>query len=116
MQDYLSEGGVGNLIALPLQGQALKEGNSAFVDEHWNAYPNQWEVLLNKKKLSKEFIEDKIKEWTERSFDIAAGCEDIFENDNEKPWDKTNHFHKEDVEGLMQITLSNGVYVNTVNL
>ena len=65
MQDHLPEGGVGNLIALPLQGQALKEGNSAFVDEHWNAYPNQWEVLLNKKKLSKEFIEDKIKEWTE---------------------------------------------------
>ena len=116
MQDHLPEGGVGNLIALPLQGQALKEGNSAFVDEHWNAYPDQWEMLLSKKKLSKEFIKDKIKEWTEGSFDIAAGCEDIFENDNEKPWDKTKHFQKEDVEGLLQITLSDGVYVNTVNL
>lgn len=116
MQDHLPEGGVGNLIALPLQGQALKEGNSAFVDEYWNAYPNQWEVLLNKEKLSQEFIKDKIKEWTEGNFDIAAGCEDIFENDNEKPWDKTKHFQKEDVEGILQITLSDGVYVNTVNL
>ena len=95
MQDHLPEGGVGNLIALPLQGQALKKGNSAFVDEHWNAYPNQWEVLLSKKKLSKEFIEDKIKEWSEGSLEIAADCKDIFEN--EKPWDKAKHFHKEDV-------------------
>lgn len=116
MQDHLPEGGVGNLIALPLQGQALKEGNSAFIDEYWNAYPDQWEVLLSKKKLSKEFIEEKIKEWTEESLDIATGCKDIFENDNEKPWDKTKHFHKEDVEGILQITLSNGVYVNIENL
>ena len=32
---------IGNLVALPLQGQALKNGNSAFVDENWNAYPEQ---------------------------------------------------------------------------
>ena len=38
--------GIGNLVALPLQGQALKLGNSAFVDENWNAYPNQWEALF----------------------------------------------------------------------
>lgn len=37
---------IGNLIALPLQGQALKDGNSAFVDENWNAYPDQWKILL----------------------------------------------------------------------
>ena len=35
-QDVASS--IGNLIALPLQGQALKNGNSAFVDENWNAY------------------------------------------------------------------------------
>ncbi len=40
MQDHFPQGGVGNLIALPLQGQTLKEGNSAFIDEHWNAYPD----------------------------------------------------------------------------
>ncbi len=31
-QDTLPEGGVGNLIALPLQGKALRDGNSAFID------------------------------------------------------------------------------------
>ena len=71
VEDHLPAGGVGNLIALPLQGQALKAGNSAFIDEHWNAYPDQWEVLLSKKKLSKEFIENKIKEWSGGSLDIC---------------------------------------------
>ena len=116
MQNHLPEGGVGNLIALPLQGQALKEGNSAFIDEHWNAYPDQWEALLNKKKLSKEFIEDKIKEWTGGNANDAEDFNDIFESDNEKPWDRTKHFRKEDVDGVLQITLSNGVYVNKANL
>ena len=120
MQDHLPEGGVGNLIALPLQGQALREGNSAFTDENWNAYPDQWEVLLSKKKLSQEFIENKIKEWTEENSYTVEDCivagKDIFESGNEKPWDKTKHFHKEDVDGIIQITLSNGVYVNTFNL
>ncbi len=116
MQNHLPAGGLGNLIALPLQGQALKVGNSAFIDEHWNAYPDQWEVLLSKKKLSKEFIEDKIKEWSEGSLEIVANCKDIFESDNEKPWDRTKHFQKEDVGGIMQITLSDGVYVDAVNL
>lgn len=33
-------GSIGNLIALPLQGKALRSGNSAFVDGNWNAYPD----------------------------------------------------------------------------
>ena len=59
-QDMLPEGGIGNLIALPLQGKALRDGNSAFVDKNWNAYPNQWETLWSKPRLSKEFLELKI--------------------------------------------------------
>ena len=35
-QDTLPEGGLGNLVALPLQGKARKEGNSVFVDESSN--------------------------------------------------------------------------------
>ena len=36
LQEHLPEGKLGNLIALPLQGRALRNGNSAFVDENWN--------------------------------------------------------------------------------
>ena len=58
-QDVASS--IGNLIALPLQGQALKNGNSAFVDENWNTYPNQWDILFNKtRKLGIEDVVGKI--------------------------------------------------------
>ena len=56
-QNHVPDGGIGNLIALPLQGQALKEGNSAFIDENWNAYSNQWKALMETKRLSKEKLE-----------------------------------------------------------
>ena len=55
---------IGNLIALPLQGQDLKNGNSAFVDKNWNAYPDQWDILLNHTtKLSIEDIEYFMQKW-----------------------------------------------------
>jgi len=116
MQDYLPEGGLGNLIALPLQGQALKRGNSAFVDESWNAYPDQWSVLLGKPKLTKNFIDDKIKEWKKDTTIQYSQINDFTVQDNEKPWEKTKVFHKEDVNGVLQITLADGIYVETSNL
>lgn len=112
-QDALPEGSVGNLIALPLQGRALKEGNSAFVDRNWNAYPNQWEILLSKPRLSLEFLEMKIKEWS------VSYIEDILPEDGEereRPWKKERKFRCSDVDGKMEITLSNGIYVDTLNL
>ena len=41
-QDTLPKGGLGNLIALPLQGKALEKFNSAFRYENFVAYKNQW--------------------------------------------------------------------------
>ena len=40
-QDRLPDGGLGNLVALPLQGKARKEGNSVFVDENFIPYDDQ---------------------------------------------------------------------------
>ena len=37
-QDEIPKGGYGNLIALPLQGRAVKEGHSVFVDENFVPY------------------------------------------------------------------------------
>ena len=57
-QDYLPQGGFGNLIALPLQGKARKNGNSVFVDENFQPYSDQWEYLLSIRKLSEEMLDD----------------------------------------------------------
>ena len=60
-QDLMPKGGFGNLIALPLQGQARKENNSVFIDENFAPYDDQWFFLSNIKKLSLATVESTIK-------------------------------------------------------
>jgi superfamily II DNA or RNA helicase len=56
-QDHLPEGGLGNLIALPLQGRARKDGNSLFVDENFKSYSDQWAYLATIKKMTADAVE-----------------------------------------------------------
>lgn len=57
-QDTMPNGGFGNLIALPLQGLARKQGNSLFVDEYFVPYPDQWEYLSNVRKTPLDQVEN----------------------------------------------------------
>ncbi len=45
-QDTMPAGGFGNLIALPLQQKPRNEGNTVFVDDNFEPYPNQWAFLV----------------------------------------------------------------------
>ena len=103
--------------ALPLQGLALKNGNSAFVDDNWNAYPDQWGILLNKtKKLSVEEIDMYIEKWKQELIQYQGiAINDNFK-DRPKPWKKKQAFSKVDVTGKLHIVLSDGVYVDTLNI
>ncbi len=108
--------GIGNLVALPMQGQALRDGNSVFIDRHWNAYPNQWDILLNKtRKLEEEEIDTYIDHWKKELLqDQIIFNNDM--NDRPKPWKKKQKFSKMDVTGKLHIVLSNGIYVDTLNI
>ena len=44
--------GIGNLIALPLQGRALEKGNSAFIGPDWQPLPDQWATLASARKIA----------------------------------------------------------------
>ncbi len=52
-QDYLPDGGFGNLIAFPLQFEARKTGRTVFVDENLEQYEDQWSYLGYVKRLSR---------------------------------------------------------------
>lgn len=54
MQDSLSKGSFGNLIALPLKGENVKEGKSIFLDNNFNAVPSRylWQHLSSIDKYS----------------------------------------------------------------
>ena len=56
-QDILPVGGIGNLIALPLQKQARASGNSMFVDLSFTPYSDQWSILRSMERLSVAKIE-----------------------------------------------------------
>jgi len=54
-QDFHSGKGLGNLIALPLNGKASQNGNSMFLNsETFEPFTNQFETIASFKKLSKD--------------------------------------------------------------
>lgn len=81
-QDTMPEGGLGNLVALPLQGNARKHDNSVFVDEDFEPHPDQWEFLLNVGKLSEQVLEDLLK----RTASIQSLGE-LSKTSESKPWE-----------------------------
>ena len=55
-QDTMPKGGLGNLIALPLQRESRIANNSEFVDEKYKSYEDQWAFLASLARLSEEDI------------------------------------------------------------
>ncbi|CCV63783.1 Type III restriction protein res subunit [Alteracholeplasma palmae J233] len=53
-QDYIEKEGIGNLIALPLQGKSGMKGTTLFVDQELKPYPNQYQVLKSIRKVTDE--------------------------------------------------------------
>lgn len=78
-QDYVPENGFGNLIALPFQGKAVKNGNTLFVDERFVPYADQWAFLSSVEKISREKLEELISRFG------SEPAEEIM-TDDRKPW------------------------------
>jgi hypothetical protein len=52
-QDTMPAGGFGNLIALPLQNAARRNGNSVFVDDDFQPYEDQWAFLASVRRMTR---------------------------------------------------------------
>ncbi|MCI6410023.1 MAG: DEAD/DEAH box helicase family protein [Lachnospiraceae bacterium] len=105
-QDALPEGGLGNVIALPLQGMALKFGNSAFVDENWNAYEDQLKVLVGTRRLTRQEIDDYLSLWYSTGFTSE-------DNGTDAPWDKNSEIEAGSVKGVVRIVLADRIYIDS---
>ena len=108
-QDALPEGGLGNVIALPLQGIALKSGNSAFVDENWNAYEDQLKVLAGTRRLTRQEIEDYLSLWYSTGFTSE-------DNGTDAPWDKNSEIEVGSVKGVVRIVLADRIYIDSTGM
>ena len=108
-QDTLPNAGFGNLIALPLQGQARKKGNSLFVDETFQPYPDQWAYLSAMQKLGAEDVDALIKA---HSHGDALGNLCVVESTS-KPWEKQRKVTLSalDFYGVQHIIRANMIYI-----
>lgn len=62
-QDYHSGKGIGNLIALPLNGRSIQNGNSCFIiPETFEPYYNQWGFLKEIKTISIQGLKELYKD------------------------------------------------------
>ena len=107
-QDTMPEGGLGNLVALPLQGNARKHGNSVFVDENFKPSPDQWEFLLNVGKLSEQLLEDILK----KTANIQPLGE-LSKTSESKPWETPmpKEIGRSDFSSEVIIIRSNMLYI-----
>ena len=108
-QDTLPNGGFGNLIALPLQGQARKKGNSLFMDEMLQPYPDQWAHLSAMQKLSAENVDALIRA---HSHGDALGNLSVVESTS-KPWERQKKVTLSalDFYGVQHIVRANMIYI-----
>lgn len=108
-QDTIPKGGFGNLIALPLQGQARKDGNSLFIDESFIPYSDQWTFLSTVSKVSAE----RLNKW------LSVLCKngelgELVSTDKVKPWEtpKRVALTQADFTETVEIVMVNGIYIS----
>lgn len=123
-QDKMPVGGLGNLIALPLQRQALRSGNSAFIDEEWKVISDPWQLMRSIKKNSEQFVEEKVKDWTSEGVlgilasDMSEEGEKDTLDESVKPWEKKNKIQiaGEDIAGAVNIVIANQIFIEKQNV
>lgn len=78
-QDYLPKGGFGNLIALPLQLNPRKSGNSVFIDNDGTPFENQWEFLSKIRAISLMEVRHLIDEYLPSRNQLKSPEDDLSE-------------------------------------
>ena len=110
-QDTLPEGGLGNLVALPLQGKARRDGNSIFVNEEFQPYTDQWDFLLKVQKIDEIRVSDIILKYNSSIGELTKSSES-------RPWEapKPTTIEKTDFISNVTIIRANMLYIPLVGL
>lgn len=114
-QDSMPTGGFGTLIALPLQHQPRKSGNSLFINERFEPYPDQWIFLACVPKVSVKQIQACL---------ARAGANNDSKgkkalSSDMKPWERSLPVKKVQISGCSEsinLVVANKLYLSTANL
>ena len=109
-QDTMPKGGLGNLIALPLQKSAREKSNSEFVDEQFESYIDQWKFLSSTQRISENRLEDLIS--------VLSNGNELgnlkIDEEEEKPWETQppkKSIEKDDFPSRLEIVKANMLFV-----
>ncbi len=119
-QDTLPKGGFGNLIALPLQGNRRKAGNSIFLDESLEPYPDPWMPLLSINPIN-EYAVLALIEKLEQQGSLLDILNSNPEEEQEDPWVTPKPIStfptiEEPLPEQIELIMSNLLYVPRSNL
>ena len=108
-QDTMPKGGLGNLIALPLQKAARREGNSVFINEKLESVADQWGFLAAIRRLSEAKITSLI---NRLCYGNELGVLMKTEEEGQKPWEpSTNKLMENDFPRDMEIVHANMLFI-----
>jgi hypothetical protein len=85
-QDTMPKGGLGNLIALPLQFEPRKSGNSVFIDFDFRPYPDQWLFLSTIRRMPASEAEEIVAEAQRKGDLIGVSMSIADDEDVQDPW------------------------------
>lgn len=116
-QDTMPKGGFGNLIALPLQKEAARMGNSLFIDDAGVPYTDQWEFLTSVRKIGLNEIKSIVDKGVRNGQIINVRQSPVEESD--EPWMRLpsgkRRFKIEisSLPGSIEAVLANRIYIKT---
>jgi superfamily II DNA or RNA helicase len=113
-QDTMPKGGLGNLIALPLQKTARQNGNSIFIDERFQPYEDQWGFLAQIRSLSEDEVAALIAK-------ICPGSElgELKREDEEdtKLWESSrSKLSRHEFPKVMQVVKADMLYIDKLGI
>jgi len=118
-QDTLPKGGMGNLIALPLQKRPRANGNTVFLDDRLTPWPDQWSFLSKLVRLNEERVASLVRD-AEQSGNVVGVRMILDDEDAEAPWMAPPSRRRRDVQGpipeTIEIVVGNDLYISKADL
>src|SRR5262249_33378712 len=121
-QDTLPRGGLGNLIALPLQHEPRQHGNTVFVNDRLVPHTDQWAYLAALRRIPSSTAEAIAEEGTTRGQIIGLRIAQTSEDGDEVPWEAPPSRRsrprsiKESLPGEVRAVLAQRVFVEKARL
>ncbi len=119
-QDTIPKGGFGNLIALPLQHKPRIDGNSVFINESAEPFPDQWSFMSSIVKMSQLNVNKIVSDNYRQAF--SFGIHTHLENEELEPWNiipspaLNEPLKCDNLPDKLDIVLSNMIFIDIRNL